>query len=72
MVDWLLEQAFNVHIIEPFSTTVVQATARPVLYQTNLQPKQRSISSVLPKPIQKERKVEEVEEEGDEESPGEG
>ena len=57
MVDWLIEQAFNIHIIEPFSTTVVQATARPVLYQTNIQPKQRSMSSGLPKPLRYEGKA---------------
>lgn len=34
VLDEMLNQNLGFHLIEPYSITIVQATARPILYQT--------------------------------------
>lgn len=51
VLDEILSDKLGFHIIEAYSVTFVQATARPILYQTQVDyaMKGRSFSSVLPK-----------------------
>ena len=51
VLDEILSDKLAFHIIEAYSVTFVQATARPILYQTQVDyaMKGRSFSSVLPK-----------------------
>ena len=51
MLDEILFERLGFHLIEPYSSTIIEATARPALYQTNMESsfKERSLSSALPK-----------------------